>query len=82
MKKSKRFIWPQHMTTLFYKSRRKIANLIREGVKAFVMGKTTLVAGDWSKIGIGYSLKQKHCQCPMSEAPKCGVWENQANIGS
>ena len=46
LKRNKRFIWPRHMTTLFYKSRKKIANLIREGVKAFVMGKTTLVCGD------------------------------------
>ena len=60
------------MTELFYKSSKKIADLVREGVKGFVMGKPTLVCGDWRKTGVGFSLKQKHCYCSMEEAPQCG----------
>ena len=44
--RNKRFIWPEHMTPLFCKTRKKIADLVREGVKAFVIGKPTLVCGD------------------------------------
>merc|ERR1712016_105583 len=70
--RNKRFDWPPHMTPLFYKTRQKIADMVREGVKGFVMGKPTLVAGDWSETGIGFSMQQKHCKCPMEEAPLCG----------
>ena len=70
--RNKRFDWPPHMTPLFYKTRQKIADMVREGVKGFVMGKPTLVAGDWSETGIGFSMQQKHCNCPMEEAPLCG----------
>ena len=30
-----------------------------------------MVMGDWSKIEVGFSLMQKHCNCPMEEAPHC-----------
>ena len=70
--RNKRFDWQPFMTELFLKTRKKIADMVREGVKGFVMGKPTLACGDWSETGIGFSLKQKFCLCPMEEAPLCG----------
>ena len=31
----------------------------------------TCVSTDWSKFGIGFLVTQKHCSCPLDEAPRC-----------
>ena len=37
--------------------------LVKEGVKSFEVGRVTCVNTDWSKVGIGFTLMQKHCAC-------------------
>ena len=38
----------------------------------FELDRETMLLTDWSKTGVGYLLQQKHCQCPMDNAPHCG----------
>ena len=42
-------------------------------MKIFEVNRTTCLATDWSKTGIGFLLLQKHCDCTdTSKAPRCG----------
>ena len=45
------------------KAKEKIVDLVKEGVKSFQINRVTVVNADWSKIGIGFALLQKHCGC-------------------
>ena len=77
LKKNKQFKlnWDADIEAKFYESQKVIADMVREGVKGFVLRKPTFLVGDWSKKGIGFKLLQKHCQCTMEKAPYC--CENQ-----
>jgi hypothetical protein len=44
--------------------------MVTEGVKIFDMNRLMCLLTDWSKLGLGFFLIQKHCNCP-SEVPKC-----------
>jgi len=43
----------------------------QDGIRSFSINRTTCLATDWSKTGIGFTLSQKHCQCPGKD-PLCG----------
>ena len=60
------------MEAKFYESRKVIADMVREGVKGFVLGKPTFLVRDWSKKGVRFELLQKHCNCDMNQARSCG----------
>ena len=45
--------------------------MIKEGVQSFEPNRPTCLATDWSKTGLGFTLLQKHCRCPMADAPHC-----------
>ncbi len=68
--KYKRFEWNEELNTTFEKSKVEIVNAIKEGVQIYDINRQTCLQTDWSNIGIGYFLSQKHCNC-NSMAPGC-----------
>lgn len=68
----KTFFWDETMGKIFIKSKENIVQLVRDGVKAFVPSHPTCLATDWSKSGIGFTLTQKHCNCPLPHHLACG----------
>ena len=65
-----KFEWSEELDTLFKESKRRIVESIYEGVKIFDTSKKTCLSTDYSKIGIGFWLLQKHCAC-TSESTTC-----------
>ena len=68
--KNKKFEWNSELDEAFQKSKLAIVDAIKEGVEIFDLHRPTCLQTDYSKIGIGYFLSQKHCMCPGS-APGC-----------
>jgi len=71
-KNNAKFYWDDTLEKVFQESKRKIVELIREGVKTFDPSRVTCVATDYSKVGFGYTLTQKKCKCPKPYTPICG----------
>jgi len=67
LKPTSPFRWTSELQTAFDASKIEICNRIRKGVQIFQKDRSTCLATDWSKDGIGYWLFQKHCQCPTRE---------------
>ncbi len=73
LKKNTKFYWDAPLDELFAKSKKDIIDRVVNGVKMFDTIRTTCLATDWSKVGVGFVLLQKHCQCVGTEkAPRCG----------
>ena len=68
--------WDENLDRAFEDSKQAILNMIKDGVRSFEPNRPTCLATDWSKQGIGFTLLQKHCNCPMTDAPNCchGGW--------
>ena len=64
------FNWNEHLQNVFDESKLLIASEIEEGVRIFDPKRPTCLATDWSKVGIGFWLLQKHCTCSKKE-PFC-----------
>ena len=64
------FNWNEHLQNVFDESKLLIASEIEEGVCIFDPKRPTCLATDWSKVGIGFWLLQKHCTCSKKE-PFC-----------
>ena len=65
-----RFEWTDELDGIFKESKKQIVDAIREGVEIFDVNLTTCVRPDWSTVGIGFYMLQKHCSCD-SELPDC-----------
>ena len=70
LKKNAKFEWTDSLNVAFEESKSKIIEAIKEGVEIFDKGRLTCLSTDWCKFGIGYYLKQKHCDCE-SDSPDC-----------
>ena len=70
LKTSKKFEWTEELEVAFQKSKTTIVEAMKDGVQLFEKSRPTCLATDWSNEGIGFVLKQKHCQCP-SLSPSC-----------
>ena len=57
------FEWDEELDRIFEESKSKIIEAIKEGVQIFDITRRTCLRTDWSKMGIGYLLAQKHCDC-------------------
>ena len=66
----KKFEWTEELNTAFEKSKTAIIDAIKEGVEIFNLEKATCLQTDYSEIGLGYFLSQKHCSCEGS-SPGC-----------
>ena len=64
------FDWTPELEAAFQHSRAAIVQEIRDGVEIFDLKRKTCLTPDWSKQGIGYWLRQKHCECD-SVIPGC-----------
>lgn len=71
LKHGSRFYWDDTLDRLFTESKREILDKIKDGVKTFETGRQTCLSADWSKGGMGFTLSQKHCSCPIAN-PLCG----------
>ncbi len=61
--KTSTFSWSPELQSIFEESKAAVVQEIEEGVKIFDKLKSTCLATDWSKEGIGFWLFQKHCKC-------------------
>lgn len=77
LKPKKQWYWDDTLDQLFQFTKLEVVKQIEEGVKSFETSRPTCLATDWSKTGMGFFLLQKHCTCPMTEAPNCcqGGWK-------
>ena len=64
------FNWTPELDERFHTSKKAIVDAIRNDVEIFDINRRTCLRPDWSKLGIGYYLSQKHCFCP-SDLPDC-----------
>ena len=71
VKRNAKFQWSETLERAFIESRNMIVELVKEGIKAFDIKRTTALAPDWSKEGMGFLLLQKYCECPVDKAPVC-----------
>ena len=65
-----KFVWTEELDQAFRQSKQIIVDAIIEGVTIFDLNRQTCLRPDWSKIGIGFFLSQKHCSCP-GRSPGC-----------
>ena len=70
--KKRSFYWDETLEQLFEQSKQRIIQCVKEGVQTFEVDRHTCLSTDWSKIGIGYALFQKHCDCVAPVNPNCG----------
>ena len=71
LKPSTKFYWNENLQHIFDQSKQKIVKAVTDGITAFDVSKHTCLQCDWSKVGIGFLLLQKHCSCPISNIPNC-----------
>ena len=64
------FKWDSDMEEAFQRSKDGIIEEIKQGVEIFDPNKRTCLNPDWSRTGVGYWLRQKHCGCD-SDIPGC-----------
>ena len=62
--KNKKFEWNDTLEEVFQKSKQAVIEAIKEGVEIFDLNRPTCLHTDYSEIGVGYFLSQKHCECP------------------
>ena len=67
----KKFEWNDELNALFEESKLAIIEAIKEGVRIFDPVKPTCLRTDYSKVGLGYFLSQKHCNCEASSHGCC-----------
>ena len=65
-----KFFWNDELTGLFQLSKKEIVRQIVLGVKHFTPNLPTCLATDYSGVGIGFFLLQKHCSC-TGTTPTC-----------
>ena len=61
--KNKKFEWNSDLDRAFQESKCAIVDAIKHGVEIFDINRATCLQTDFSEIGIGYFLSQKHCAC-------------------
>ena len=64
------FVWNEELQSCFEISKAAIMDVIKKGVTIFDQARMTCLRTDWSNMGVGYYLSQKHCEC-SSNLPGC-----------
>ena len=64
-------MWTTELAEAFSQSKKEIIKAVEEGVRMFQLGKPTCLGTDWSRIGLGFVLTQKHCQCSTIKPDCC-----------
>ena len=70
-----KFVWMPELKKEFQDAKKEIIRLVEDGVKLYDIAKRTCLSTDWSKIGIGFLVTQKWCECPEEavdeKGPRC-----------
>ena len=82
LKSGSKFEWSTDLDHAFQASKSTIVKEIIEGVKIFDKSRTTCLATDWSKTGIGFWLLQKHCRCTGTKPFCCNSGWKVTLVGS
>ena len=82
LKKGSTFYWDEQLDKLFKKCRKNIAEAVVNGIKTFDLEKPTTIESDWSVDGMGYWLRQKHCDCVELKLDCCRTGWQLAGCGS
>ena len=65
-----RIQWSAELDKAFTEAKVAMTTAMEEGVRIYDKELPTAVSSDWSRMGIGQLLSQKHCKCE-SEEPVC-----------
>ena len=65
------FQWSDQLEESFVNSKKAIILAIQDGVEIFDPARKTCLQTDFSKQGLGYWLKQKHCDCRVDKLECC-----------
>ena len=71
VKPCSKFVWDQSLEEAFQQSKAQIIDLVKDGISTFDIERTTCLAPDWSKEGMGFLLLQKYCSCANDKVPTC-----------
>ena len=71
LKPGNAFEWSSKLQDLFMLAKQEIVKTVKDGVKHFEVNRPTCVSTDWSKGGIGYTLRQKWCTCKEVKPDCC-----------
>ena len=71
MKPGNAFVWSPLLQECFEDAKKNIISAVKEGVHDLKVNRPTRVATDWSKRGIGFTLRQKWCKCKGVEFECC-----------
>ena len=63
--------WTDALQAEFEAAKLEILRRVEDGVRTFDVRKQTCLATDWSKLGLGFLVLQKNCECSMEMAPRC-----------
>ena len=71
LKPGNAFVWSPLLQECFDEAKKNIVAAVEDGVQHFEVNRPTCVATDWSKGGIGFTLRQKWCRCRNVEFECC-----------
>ena len=63
--------WDDELKQTFNKTKSALCEVAANGLSFYDMKKPTALVTDWSKLGIGFVLLQKHCHCEGEINPLC-----------
>ena len=69
--KGRKVFWDGQLQEAFAKSKVALCEVAEKGLTYFDMKKETILITDWSNVGIGFVLMQKHCKCDGEVNPLC-----------
>ena len=69
--KGRKVYWDDELKETFEKTKSALCEVAVKGLTYFDMSKETALVTDWSKLGIGFVLLQKHCNCKGEIDPLC-----------
>ena len=64
------FQWTEELQAAFERSKAEIVQGVERGIETFDRNKKTCLIPDWSKVGVGFKLCQKNCDCE-TVSPLC-----------
>ena len=68
----KKVYWDTQLKQIFEDTKEKLCALMEEGLSFYDTKRDTVLVTDWSKTGMGFVIRQKHCKCPDTEQkPLC-----------
>ena len=75
--RGKKVYWDDNLQHAFNQSKTALCEIASNGLTYYDLTKDTVLITDWSKVGVGFALIQKHCSCASESDPLCceGGWK-------